>query len=32
MMIEKEAGIYGRAQFPTMWETFYTPSEEIRYV
>ncbi|KAJ5602045.1 SNF2 family N-terminal domain-containing protein [Penicillium lagena] len=30
MMIEKEAGIYDRAQFPTMWKASHTPSEEIR--
>jgi hypothetical protein len=31
MMIEKEAGIYDRAQFPVIWKPFTSPSGQVRY-
>jgi len=31
MMIEKEAGIYDRAQFPAIWKPFTSPSGQVRY-
>ncbi|KAM0817858.1 hypothetical protein AB5N19_03665 [Seiridium cardinale] len=31
MMVEKEAGIYDRAQFPAMWKAVLSPGGEMRY-
>jgi len=31
MMVEKEAGIYDRAQFPVIWKPFTSPSGQVRY-